>query len=251
MTPSILGIDIGNTAIKLAWLSPINEINTLSSASVKENPLVFDKVFQKIKAQVKACVISSVVPSLTKIILDSCKEINCTPMIVSPSLDLGGVILECDECDQMGADRLTNFVATKKLYPLPAMIVSLGTATTFDVLDKNGKYLGGAIAPGLSLSSDALLHQAALLSSFPLTLPKNALGQTTETQLLSGIIYGHVGVIEEIIKRMVTELGYTPAIIVTGGNMNYVLSHLSLKHNPEPHLLLKGLQEIYTLNKKQ
>jgi len=168
-------------------------------------------------------------------------------MIVDHRLKLN-ITMKVDYPQEVGADRIANAVAVYELYGSPAIIIDFGTATTFCALDKNGNYIGGAISPGLELSSNALFEKTAKLPEVELTEPDHAIGRNTIQAIQSGVYLGHLGLTKEIIKRFKNELTGNPRVIATGGLGELIERGCTLIDKVDSLLTLKGLKIIYYLN---
>jgi type III pantothenate kinase len=166
------------------------------------------------------------------------------PVIVTADLDVG-LDLDVDEPRQLGADRIVDCVAAFHRYGGPAIIVDLGTATTFDVIGRNGAYQGGAIAAGVATSLQALASNAAQLFNVELHMPDAVIGRNTADQLRSGIVAGHLAMLEGMIGRTRAELGTDAQVIVTGGLAPLFADRTSLFDHFDPDLTLHGLCLIY------
>jgi len=153
-----------------------------------------------------------------------------------------------DNPREVGADRIVNAAAGHHLYGGPLIITDLGTATTFDVVSKEGDYLGGAIAPGLITAAEALFMRAAVLPRVELTRPKHVIGTNTITAMQSGIIFGYVGLIESMVSRIQKELGEKPTVIATGGYASLIAKETPVIDEVNPNLALIGLRLIYLMN---
>ena len=195
--------------------------------------------------QVDAVVLSSVVPSVTTWLVAMTRQrLGLEPLVVSASLDLG-IRLLVDEPRQLGADRLVDCIAAFARYGGPAIIVDLGTATTFDVISADGDYLGGAIATGVGTSLKALAANAAQLFNVELRLPERTMGTNTVDQLRSGIVLGHLALMEGIIARLRRELGAEAPVILTGGLAPIFAGASAVFAHHDPDLTLDGLRLIY------
>ncbi|HLE72033.1 MAG TPA: type III pantothenate kinase, partial [Vicinamibacteria bacterium] len=145
-------------------------------------------------------------------------------------------------------DRIANTAAVQKLYGGPAIVLDLGTATTFDVVSKDGDYLGGAIAPGLGIAADALVRRTAKLPKVELTFPENAIGRSTVAAMQSGLVIGYVGLVKELVLRLKKELGGNPKVIATGGMAEMISAWTEVIDIVSPRLTLEGIRIIYELN---
>ncbi len=200
-------------------------------------------------AQVNALVISSVVPAvMMELEWMSSKYFNCKPLIVGPGIKTG-LAIKYDSPREVGADRVVNAVAGYHKYGGPLIIVDFGTATTFCVINQAGEYLGGAIAPGIKISSEALVSRAAKLPRVELIKPKSLIGKNTISSIQAGIIYGFVGQVEGIITRMKKELGTDPKVVATGGLACTIAGETDCIDAIDDLLSMEGLRLIYELNR--
>lgn len=162
-----------------------------------------------------------------------------------------GVKVKIDRPSELGADRLVNTVAVKAEYNCAAIVIDFGTATTFDVVDKNGDFIGGVIAPGPNLSMTALSMAAAKLPKVGIEKPKAAIATNTVEAMRAGVFWGYVGLVEKTIERLCLELGYRPKIIATGGLATLFKDDIPAIDVIDDELTLKGLLSIYLRLKKQ
>lgn len=190
-------------------------------------------------------IISSVVPNITDVMADmSEKYLGIDPIVVSADLPLDLEIRYVNP-REVGADRICNAIAGKALYDLPQVIIDFGTATTFDVLDGTGAYIGGIIMPGFEVASRDLFHRAARLFKVEYHFPEKAIGDTTETSMQSGIMYGTVDAINGLLERIKSELETDHAdVIVTGGNSKLMVPYIEGVSDTNPDLTLEGLRLI-------
>jgi type III pantothenate kinase len=189
--------------------------------------------------------ISSVVPNLTDIFEDlSTRFLRCQPLSVGSELDLGMAIMYVDP-KAVGADRLCNAVAGFRKYGGPLIIIDFGTATTYDVVAKNGDYLGGVITLGLESSAGELHRRAARLPKIELHFPEKIIGRETVASMQAGIMYGTVEAVEGIVRRISHELGSKPRVIATGGLSGVIAQHTTIIEAIEPSLVLEGIRLIY------
>ena len=196
-------------------------------------------------ADVDGMVLSSVVPSVTGWLTTMARDrLRLEPLIVSGSLDLG-IRLLVDEPERVGADRLADLVAAFARYGGPTIVIDLGTATTFDVISATGDYVGGAIAAGVGTSLRALAANAAQLFAVELRLPERAIGKTTATQLQSGIVLGHLAMLEGMVTLIRGELGLPATTVLTGGLAPLFAGTSPLLDHTDPDLTLTGLRLIY------
>lgn len=198
---------------------------------------------------VSGFIIGSVVPSLKKSWRDLARQYTGSLTLeVGPHLDTG-ITIATRNPEEVGADRIINSVAGFDLYRRNLIIIDFGTAITFDCVSGQAEYLGGAIAPGLRVASDALAREAAKLSRVELnTPPARAIGDTTETAMQSGFIYGFTGLVEGMVERMIREFPDRPRIIATGGMAEVIAPCTGVIDFLEPMLTLTGLRILYDRN---
>ncbi|NLL89668.1 MAG: type III pantothenate kinase [Dehalococcoidales bacterium] len=192
----------------------------------------------------------SVVPPLTLIFDDMIKRyFNISPLIVAAGVKTG--IRVCmDNPKEVGADRIVVAVAAHHLYGGPVIIVDLGTATTFEIVSKNGDYLGGAIAPGMLSSAEALFQRAAMLPRIDMAPPNKVIGTNTIDAMRSGVVYGYVGLVEGMVQRMQKELGGRVKVVATGGFSGLIAKETRIIDEVNPDLTLIGLRIIYRMNRE-
>ncbi len=253
----LLVFDIGNTQIVVGvfddggWLVSDWRLATDRQKTVDEYGMMMKNLFLDRKldyTKVSGAIISSVVPPLTNSIVQMTENyFKVTPLVVGPGIKTG-LAIKYENPREVGADRVVNAVAGIKLYGAPLIIVDFGTATTFCAIAANGDYLGGAIAPGLGITSEALFLRTAKLPRVELIKPKNVIGKNTINSMQSGLIYGYVGLVETLITRIKDEMGVNPKVIATGGLAELVASETKLIDKINPYLTLEGLQELYRLN---
>jgi type III pantothenate kinase len=195
---------------------------------------------------------ASVVPRLTKIFIRMCERyFEKDPLLIEAS-DTSlktGLKLKVDNPASVGADRIVDVIACYQLYGGPACIIDLGTATTFDAVSVDGDYLGGAIAPGVGISADALFTRAAKLPRVELDAPPSPIGRNTTHAVQSGLLYGYVGLIEGMVARFRAELGPEMRVIATGGLARTIDEHSPIIDHINPWLTLEGLRLVWDLNR--
>jgi type III pantothenate kinase len=175
------------------------------------------------------------------------RRFNLEPLVVGPQT-YNGLTIALDNPGEIGADRIVNGVAAHYLYGGPVIVIDYGTATTFDVISANKEYLGGAIAPGIGISTDALFKKASRLPRVELKKPPSPIGKSTASAVQSGVVYGFVGQLEGIVQRISQELGARPLVVATGGLCGMCAPESSMVDEINPHLTLQGLRLIYELN---
>ena len=199
--------------------------------------------------QVKHIIISSVVPPVESTLRRVCeKYFHIHPLFVEPGIKTGMPVL-VDNPTELGADRLVNAIAAYERYGGPCIVVDFGTATTFDVISAKGEYLGGAIAPGLGISADALFARAARLGRVDVKRPAKVIGTNTVTHLQSGLYFGYIGLVDGIIERMGVELGAQPRVIATGGLARQISADSRYIAQIDDMLTLDGLRIVFERNR--
>jgi len=199
---------------------------------------------------IDAVIIANVVPQAMFQLRTMCKKFfNITPIVVGDEgVNLGvGVVLE--RKNEVGADRLVNALAAYNRFGGNTIVVDFGTATNFDVIDKDGNYAGGVISPGVNLSIKALHIAAAKLPEVAITKPEKVIGTSTVGAMQSGIYWGYVGLIEGIINKIREEIGCDINVVATGGLASLFFKATDLIGHLEPDLTIHGLKEMYELNK--
>jgi len=249
----LLAIDVGNSNIVIGFfyrkdLIANLRIHTDTRRTADEYAILLSEFLSRkvmdLK-QVTGVIISSVVPqALVQLREMSLQWLHEEPIVVNSNLDLGIKILY-DNPDELGADRIVNAVGGYFEYGGPLIIIDLGTATTFDVVSENGDFLGGAIAPGIGISIEALAGRTTLLPKIDLSSTPQAIGKSTISCIQSGCFFGSLGQIEEIIRRIKLELPKSPKVIATGGLASLIAKESKLIDHIDPDLTLKGLRIIY------
>lgn len=200
--------------------------------------------------QIRNAVIASVVPPLISVFHAVCTQyLGVEPLVVQAGIRTS-VRVVTENPREVGADRVANAVAAHRLYGGPAIVIDFGTATTFDAISPSGDYLGGAIAPGLVLSAEALFRHTAKLPDVEIARPRRAIGRDTVAAMQSGILFGYVGLIEGLVARISKELEGKPTIVATGGWAELVAKETKIIEVVNPDLTLQGLRMICELNTK-
>ncbi len=195
--------------------------------------------------------ISCVVPPMLNMLLELCeKYFHVEPLVVDVGIQLGMPILT-DTPAEVGADRIVNAVAAYHKYGKSLIVVDFGTATTFDYISPQGEYMGGAIAPGLGIASEALFIRASKLPRVELKRPKRVVGKNTVQSMQAGIVFGYVGLTDEIVLRMKEEVKTNPKVIATGGLAPLIASESKTIEEVDEFLTLEGLRLLYELNRKR
>jgi type III pantothenate kinase len=252
----LLAIDVGNTTINLGVFDGDTLILTwrlttgIDRSTDEYGSLLFTLLQREglSGSKIRGAALCSVVPPLTLVFRGVCQEyLGVSPLVVEPGIKTG-VRICMDNPREVGPDRIVNAVAAHHLYGKPVIVIDFGTATTFDVVSKEGDYLGGAIAPGIGIASEALFTRTAMLPRIELSHPKQAIGRNTVSAMQSGIIFGYSGLVENIIKRVRMELGCKARVVATGGYVNLVASDVEPIEVINADLSLVGLRLIYEMN---
>ncbi|MCS5612988.1 MAG: type III pantothenate kinase, partial [Candidatus Poribacteria bacterium] len=250
----ILTIDIGNTNVVLGLFNEEQlieswRLNTASTRTIDECWVAVKLLSQdagRDLLEIDGVVIGSVVPKETFVFKKMCDHyLNITPFEINGLLDLG-IKLDVSAPTEVGADRIANVYAVGKLYSKPAIVVDFGTATTYDVIDEGGNFIGGAIAPGIETSAQHLFQKAALLHRIDFEIPDSAIGKDTRTNLESGILFGAADQVDGMIKRIKAEKRWDNIpIIITGGLGKVIGGIAKTDITFDDDLTLKGLFHLY------
>jgi type III pantothenate kinase len=252
----ILVLDVGNTNTVLGVYDNGNltfhwRIETSRTKTEDEYGMVIKALFthENIKlTDINGIIISSVVPPIMFALERMClKYFNVTPLVVGPGIKTG-LNIKLDNPKEVGADRIVNAVAGIHEYGAPLIIVDFGTATTYCYIDEDGHYLGGAIAPGVNISTEALYTKAAKLPRIEIAKPNDVVGKNTVDAMQSGILYGYVGQVEGIVSRMKAQANKVPKVIATGGLAKLIAKESKMIDHVDALLTLNGLYLIYLKN---
>ena len=252
----LLTFDVGNTNILLGTyqgeqLTNHWRVSTYRERTADEFAILLKNLFQFEKLSfldITGIAISSVVPQMQVALLEMTeKYFSMTPLLIGPGIKTG-MPLRFDNPREVGADRIVNAVGAYSQYGGPAIVVDFGTATTFDLVSRDGEYLGGAIAPGIGISMEALFQRAAKLPRVELAPPPNVVGRNTVNSMQSGILYGFVGQVEGIVNRMQEEMTERARVIATGGLAPLIGKLSATVEVIDEFLTLEGLRLIYQRN---
>ena len=266
----LLTIDIGNTAVTIGVFreggasegsgngaNPVERLVTTLRVATDSRRLADEYgillknllEFRGITTtDITAACICSVVPPLTGMFEDLCRRFfGVSSLQVTSQIDLG-MPIRYDNPRDVGADRIVDAVAAVELYGAPMIVVDLGTATVFDAVSRDREYLGGAIAPGINLSADALYYNTSQLRRVELVAPAEAVGRNTTTSLQSGIVLGYAGLVMAMVERFRAEIGQDAKVVGTGGLVTVIADHVPVFDDINQELTLVGLDIIYRKN---
>jgi type III pantothenate kinase len=252
----LLTIDIGNTNITVGLYKGPALISSWRLATDQNR--MPDEYGMQILSMIQFCncmtdtlegiSLASVVPPLTSRMVQACQQyLRTTPFVVDQSV-ITGINILYDDPRAVGADRIVDALAVNRLYGGPACVVDFGTATTFDAINAQGDYLGGAIAPGIGIAAEALYQHTAKLQRVDLVAPPGIIGTNTVHALQSGLIYGYVSLVEGMVARFRRELGENMKVIATGGLAELISRETPVFTVIAPWLTLEGLRMIWEMN---
>lgn len=253
----LLVIDIGNTNTVLGVFDAGRltidwRLETKQRQTADEYGILARNLFALANMEVHRVhdiVIASVVPPLNSVLEQmALKYFTIKPLFVEPGVKTGMPVLY-DSPGDVGADRIVNSVAAYERYGGPTIVVDFGTATTFDAISAKGEYLGGVIAPGPGISSEALFARTARLPRVEIKAPSKVIGTSTVGSIQSGLYYGYIGLIDGILERMIPELGSKTTVVATGGYASLIGAGAHRIQHIDPNLTLEGLRLIYERNK--
>jgi type III pantothenate kinase len=252
----IFVFDVGNTNIVLGVYKGEElchhwRIETNRNRTEDEFGMIIKSLFEHAGlslSDIDGIIISSVVPPIMFALERMCqKYFHRKPLIVGPGIKTG-LNIKYENPREVGADRIVNAVAAIHEYGSPLIIVDFGTATTYCYINEQRQYLGGAIAPGIGISTEALYSRAAKLPRIEITRPEGVIGKNTVAAMQAGIVYGYVGQVEGIVKRMMEQSEKKPTVIATGGLSTLIAQESKIIDIVDPYLTLKGLKLIYKRN---
>lgn len=239
--------DGGISGLRATW-----RISTRHTQTADEYGILVRSLLQSEGVESKVVtgiVIASVVPPIDWILRQFCERyFNHKPLFIEPGVKTGLPILT-DNPSEVGADRVANCVGAFQKYGGPCIVVDFGTATNFDVISHKGEFLGGAIAPGLNISAEALFARAARLPRVEIKRPAKIIGTNTVDNLQIGLFYGHIGLVDSILERMIAKLGAETKCVATGGLAHLIANESKYISAVDDMLTLDGLRTIYERNR--
>jgi type III pantothenate kinase len=252
----LLAIDIGNTNIETGVFRKKElfkhwKIKSERGKTCDEYRVTLLNLFSLSEVEVgevKSVIISSVVPPLTPVFKDLGRTVfQSNPLVVGPGLKTGMPILYENPQD-VGADRIVASIAAFERFGGPSIVVDFGTATTFDAVSAKGEYMGGAIAPGIQIAAEALFLRTAKLPRIEIAKSSKAIGRTTVASMQSGLYFGYIGLVDNIIKAIQEEIGGECTVVATGGLSSLICSEIGEISHQAPFLVLDGLRIIHERN---
>ena len=253
----ILAIDVGNTNIVVGCIDDrkpyfIERLSTNRTKTELEYAVDLKNVldiYHIKKTEIEGCIISSVVPQITNIVkLAAEKILKKNAIVLGPGVKTGLNIM-MDNPGQLGADQVADAVAGISGYPVPLILIDMGTATTASVVNSKKQYVGGMILPGVGVSLDALTARASQLSGISIDAPRHVIGKNTIECMKSGVLYSNAAALDGIIDRIEEELGEKATVVATGGLAKKIVPHCKREIILDEELLLRGLLIIYEKNK--
>jgi len=253
----LFAVDVGNTNVlfglyegtelKAHW-----RIRTHKSRTVDEHKVLIEQLFileGVDRGAIKHGILACVVPPLQDVWVELMADyLGVNPIVVGPGIKTG-MAIKLDNPREVGADRVVNAVAAYEKAKGECIVVDFGTATTLDVISDKGEYLGGAIAPGLRISSDALYKNTAKLPRVPIMRPRRVVGRSTMESLQSGLVYGYVGLVDGLVERTIKEMGFIDcSVIATGGLARLIAGSSDYIRDVDDFLTLRGLQILFVRN---
>lgn len=253
----LLAVDIGNTNVtfgvfedgelRVTWRAATNIDQMADEYAVFLLNLLHHQSLDT--SDIKEVALCCVVPPLLRPFEELFERyFHISPLVVGPGIKTG-VRIRADNPREVGTDRIVNAAAAHHLYTGPVIVVDLGTGTTFDIVSKEGDFIGGVIAPGIAIAAQALYTRAAALPRVELVHPQKAIGTNTITAMQSGIVFGYTGLVEGLLVRIQKELGEKALVVATGGYAGLIARGTKVIDEVNPDITLVGLRLIYLMNK--
>ena len=253
----LLVIDVGNSNTVIGLYDGDRllhnwRVRTVVDNTIDEYGMLILSLYKTVNLNSKTIediIISCVVPTMLNVLEPLCmKYFNINPLIVGPGIKTGMPIYY-DNPREVGADRIVNAVAAYEKYKSHLIIVDFGTATTFDYVSIKGEYMGGCIAPGIVISTEALFERASKLPRVELSRPSKIIARDTVSSMQAGIMWGYAGLVDGIVNRIKKEINVSAKVIATGGLANVIAAETETIEHVEEMLTLEGLKIIYSRNR--
>ncbi|OFW65601.1 MAG: pantothenate kinase [Actinobacteria bacterium RBG_16_68_21] len=254
----LIAIDVGNTQTVMGLFDGPDlvdswRLSTVRDRTADEYRLFFAGLLRQDGYRledVDGVALASVVPAARAAMVQVAEDmIEGDLVVIGPGVRTG-MPINIDNPREVGADRVVNAVAAAHKYGTPVVAVDFGTSTNIDVVDAGGAYVGGAIAPGLEVSQNALILATAALRGVEATPPRAAIGRNTVEAMQSGLLYGHAGLVDGLVERIVAEVAGTPAVVATGGLASTIVPHCRTVSTVDATLTLDGLRLVYDMNQE-
>jgi len=250
----LLALDVGNSETTIGLFDADRlaghwRVTTTAQRTADELGVLLGGLLGAQRAHVDAAVVCSVVPPVTQGVVDACDVVfGVTPLVVGPESPLP-VTLDVDEPMTVGADRVVNTLAVRELYHRDAIVVDLGTATTYDCVTAGGSFFGGVIQPGVRTSAETLVRRTSMLPATALSIPERAIGTNTVDCIKAGVVFGAADSVDGLIRRIKREWPHpaTPIVVATGGMAETFRTLCQEFDAVEPALTLQGLRLAYAL----
>ena len=253
--PDLLAVDVGNSETVVGLFRGADLVAhwrlTSGRMTADEVSLTLDALLRRAGGEAAApgfrpaSVLCSVAPSLTMAWAEALERLSGRPPVDVSAETVADLQIRYHDKSSVGADRIANAIAVRALYGTPAIVVDLGTATTFDCVSEDGGYLGGVIAPGVMTSAEELFRRAARIPRVELRRPERVLGRATEESLQAGVLWGAAGQVDALVRRLAIEMKGTPHVIATGGLAALIAPECETINKVDPTLTLKGLRLIW------
>ena len=254
----LIAIDVGNTQTVMGLYDGQELVDSWRLSTVRERTADEYRLFFAVLLRhdgyhledIDGVALSSVVPSAKLALIEVAEDLVDGPLVVVGPGTRTGLPINIDNPREVGADRVVNSVAAAHRYGTPVIVVDFGTATNMDVVDASGAYIGGIIAPGLEISQNALIQATAALRRVELVPPRGGIGKNTVEAIQGGLLFGHAGLVDGIVTRIVASMGSDPTVVATGGLASTIVPHCSTVEIIDESLTLDGLRLVFEMNRE-